>query len=533
MANNLTQVQLRELDRFGKRVNKFGVNFSVCNEDGELVLSCDGPKNHSNPELLTESGLRALKQNYDCPSFEQENGILTLILKVNSEEPAFAVVLSAVEDDQQPYLNEMLVLLMENFQVHLKADEAIDTISAELSHVYEELVLLHKLGTNMRVSKPDGNFLQMACDRLTEIVLVEGIAVLLEKTIDDQKQLKIAAGSGLIDIDERKIALLHSRLEEEIQKGNDVLLDSEVDSPFRYEWTQGTKNIIAVPLFAKDKTNAGNEEIHSEHRIIGLMVAVNRVDKPDFDSRDAKLFNSVASDCAVFVENGRLFNDLKELFIGSLKALTSSIDAKDQYTHGHSERVAFISRWIAEKLVGHMPITEEEINTVYLAGLLHDIGKIGVDGNLLRKTGKLDEQELKRIRSHPMIGANILGQIKQMNDVMAGVLCHHERIDGKGYPRGLSGEQIPLIGRIVGLADTFDAMTSDRSYRNAMPLELALEEIEKGLGTQFDQEIGTIFINSDVYQLHKMMSQKSGYSIIGSNRESVEYGAMAVGTLIE
>ena len=134
------------------------------------------------------------------------------------------------------------------------------------------------------------------------------------------------------------------------------MLDSEVDAPFKYEWPDRIKNIIAVPLY-------GNEKIS------GLMVAINRLDKPDFDSIDVKLFNSVANECAVFIENGRLFTDLKELFIGSLKALTNSIDAKDQYTRGHSERVAFISRWIAERLAEQEPLEEDVIHRIYLAGL--------------------------------------------------------------------------------------------------------------------------------------------------------------------
>ncbi|MCK5473656.1 MAG: HD domain-containing protein, partial [Planctomycetes bacterium] len=264
----------------------------------------------------------------------------------------------------------------------------------------------------------------------------------------------------------------------------------------------------------------------NEDSVIGLMVAVNRIDKPDFDSTDVKLFNSVANSCAVFVENGRLFGDLKDLFIGSLKALTNSIDAKDKYTRGHSERVAFISKWIAEKL----DLSEEKIHKIYLAGLLHDIGKIGISGIVLRKDGKLTEQELACIRTHPSIGASILGDIKQMKDVVPGVLCHHERIDGKGYPNNLCGEQIPLIGRIVGLADSFDAMTSKRTYRNAMTVEKALEQVQKGLGTQFDEKIGKIFMASDVYRLWDMMQDGFGGAYQASSFSN--YGTVAVGTLI-
>jgi HD-GYP domain-containing protein (c-di-GMP phosphodiesterase class II) len=218
------------------------------------------------------------------------------------------------------------------------------------------------------------------------------------------------------------------------------------------------------------------------------------------------------------------------LFIGSLKALTSSIDAKDKYTRGHSERVAFISRWIAERLAEREPIEQERIHGIYLAGLLHDIGKIGVEEGVLSKKGKLTEQELQCIKKHPSIGAGILRGIRQMRDIVPGVLCHHERIDGNGYPNGLTGEEIPLTGKIVGVADSFDAMTSKRTYREAMTVEQALEEIRKGLGSQFDEKIGKVFLESDVHQLWRIV--RDGYSDIYGSHDFSEYGTAAVGTLI-
>jgi HD-GYP domain-containing protein (c-di-GMP phosphodiesterase class II) len=265
-----------------------------------------------------------------------------------------------------------------------------------------------------------------------------------------------------------------------------------------------------------------------------MLLAVNRLDKPDFDSTDVKLFTSVASECAVFIENNRLFSELKELFIGSLKALTRSIDAKDRYTRGHSERVAFISKWIAERLAETEPGlvgNQEQIQKIYLAGLLHDIGKIGIDEKLLCKAGRLTTRERNRLRTHPSIGANILASIKQMRDIIPGVLYHHERIDGSGYPTGLKGDQIPLMGKIVGLADCFDAMTSERTYRNALSLEQTLAEIESRLGTQFDKKVGEVFIKSDVFRLWDLI-QNNSMKTYGADDFS-QYGTEAVGTLIK
>jgi len=569
IGKNLSSSQLRELKKFGSRVNKLGVNFAVCDVNSELVLLCESDNFRSDRELLVKSSREALKQhdNQSCTEtesyvwrFGENNQVLAVVLKLGSEPVGVGLIDlgddsscmrgDAHQDTQYDIRNivfsEMLALLSENFQAAAKAEEQIEMVGTELAQTYEELVLLHKLSTNMKVTEPDANFLQMACDSLTDIVSVEGIAILLEKTIEGEKQLALAAGSGLIDINEQMAAILKNRLAEEINTGKEALLDSEVDSPFKYDWPDNIKNIIAVPLWGKDKTGAhfagdpilqknrkmgAPEKAQNDNYIIGLMVAINRIDKQDFDSPDVKLFNSVANGCAVFIDNGKLFRDLKELFIGSLKALTSSIDAKDPYTRGHSERVAFISRWIAERISDQEPLKEEEVHKIYLAGLLHDIGKMGIDELVLRKEGKLTEQELNHIRMHPSVGAGILSEIKQMRDIMPGVLSHHERADGKGYPSGLVGEQIPLVGKIVGLADSFDAMISKRTYRGAMTIEEALAEIEKGLGTQFDEKVGRVFIDSDVCRLWDIMQE--GFTEIYEGGRPVEYGTVAVGSIIK
>ena len=550
IRKSINTSELHELEKFGGRINNYGVNFAFYNTDGDLALLCESDKFKSVPEQLKKYGRQVLKHNDQtdyskgtCSQVRQfHDGNLVIAVALNSfrfnnqqPEPLGTAMIDlgdfSPDQVENNHFMEILGLFAEQFQNRTKADEQIEMIGTELARVYEELVLLHKISTNMRVTEADSNFLQMACDSLTEIIFVEGIAILLEKTIEDEQQLVVAAGSGLIDIDEQMAAVLHSRMTEEINGGKEALLDSEVDSPFRYSWSENIKNIIAVPLCGKEKAESHvTGSIQNDSYIIGLMVAINRIGKQDFDSTDVKLFNSVASGCAVFIENGRLFKDLKELFIGSLRALTNSIDAKDKYTHGHSERVAFISRWIAERLSELEPLDEEKIHEIYLAGLLHDIGKIGIDEAVLRKTGKLTEQEFSRIKLHPSIGAGILREIKQMREIVPGVLCHHERVDGKGYPNGLTGEKIPLTGKIVGLADSFDAMTSKRTYRDAMTIEQAIAEVERGLGTQFDEKIGRIFLDSDVYKLWDCI--RDGLEEINHNRASSEYGTAAVEMLI-
>ncbi len=194
------------------------------------------------------------------------------------------------------------------------------------------------------------------------------------------------------------------------------------------------------------------------------------------------------------LQNAFLFEDLqletdrnKRLFFETTMALSAAIDAKDHYTRGHTSRVRELSAILARKLAsdGHAAIDVKFMEKLHIASLLHDIGKIGIPESILNKTGSLTDEERKRINEHALIGAMILQPIKGLDDVIAGVKHHHERYDGNGYPEGLKGDQIPLIAAIIGVADSFDAMTSDRPYRKAFTRDQAAVELEHCCGTQF------------------------------------------------
>jgi len=190
--------------------------------------------------------------------------------------------------------------------------------------------------------------------------------------------------------------------------------------------------------------------------------------------------------------------------MGLLHSLTSAVDAKDAYTCGHSERVALLSRHLAQQI----QLSDSEVERIYMAGLLHDVGKIGVPKNVLQKTGRLTAEEVEQMKKHPQIGARILRDIKQIEDIIPGVLHHHERYDGRGYPAGLAGEQIPLMGRIICLADCFDAMTSNRTYRKALPLEVALTEIRRCSGTQFDPRLAESFLQVGAERFRELLREQ-------------------------
>ena len=173
-----------------------------------------------------------------------------------------------------------------------------------------------------------------------------------------------------------------------------------------------------------------------------------------------------------------------------VQTLVKTIDAKDSYTNGHSARVAQYSVMLAKR----MGFKEEELGRLEYTALLHDVGKIGVSDAILNKKGKLTEEEYAIIKEHSEIGAQILSTITELPDVAVGARYHHERYDGKGYPDGLKGEEIPLFARIIAVADSYDAMTSKRSYRGALPQELVRQEITRGIGTQFDPRIAKLML---------------------------------------
>jgi HD-GYP domain-containing protein (c-di-GMP phosphodiesterase class II) len=246
--------------------------------------------------------------------------------------------------------------------------------------------------------------------------------------------------------------------------------------PGRLAWCSQIRQLILLP-------------IGEGPRVFGYLAAFNHAEGCEFGTSEADLLGSVAAILGIHSSNAELYRQQAELLAGIVRALTSAIDAKDPYTCGHSDRVARVAVRLAEELGA----SRDTIETIYLAGLLHDVGKIGIDDNVLRKPGKLTPEEFKHIQLHVRIGYNILVDLKQLDKVLPVVLHHHESWDGSGYPDGLAGEQIPALARIVAVADAFDAMQSDRPYRKGMPEEKLDEIIRCGAGTQWDAQVVEAF----------------------------------------
>lgn len=222
----------------------------------------------------------------------------------------------------------------------------------------------------------------------------------------------------------------------------------------------------------------------ADSSLIGMVFIGEKVNGNGYSENDFEIFRSICSSATTGLENSRLYSELQSTYLSTIKVLVSTIEAKDAYTRGHTERVAMFARLIAEK----MGLDKKELETVSFGAALHDIGKLGVYEDILNKPGELTDGEWEIVRSHPEVGANIIRDMKFLEAACDLVRHHHERLDGKGYPDGLSGREISLGARIVAVADSFDAMTSDRPYRKAYSYEDAVRQLQMQT-EKFDAEV--------------------------------------------
>jgi HD-GYP domain-containing protein (c-di-GMP phosphodiesterase class II) len=406
----------------------------------------------------------------------------------------------------------------------------IEATGQQLAESYEEISLLYTITQSMRVVQQPERFVRLVCEELLVTLPYSWVGVLMSDDlgVTETSALRQTLAGEFIVVGKVGGAGGGGGNGGGGGDGGDARAVSS-SHPLTHSPTHGLLRSLAGRLLAEATPNtpqvieplahAGHEPyrafgtsalvhpVSSESNAGGVMGVIIAGDKrgPDqsASSVDMKLLGATANHMAIFLENASLYDNVNTMFLGTLEALTASIDAKDRYTCGHSRRVAHLTQQLA-RAAG---MDEAQVERMHIAGLVHDVGKIGVPERVLLKPGKLTDDEFAWIRRHPEMGYRILKDIPQLSDVLPGVLYHHERWDGCGYPKGLKGDEIPYMARLIGLADAFDAMSSTRTYRSAMDRRQVLREIERCAGSQFDPELVPVFVKLDFGEFDRMVAE--------------------------
>ncbi|MEE8550214.1 MAG: HD domain-containing phosphohydrolase [Gemmatimonadota bacterium] len=340
------------------------------------------------------------------------------------------------------------------------------------------------LATAYKVSRvlASASSLDGVFDRVIEAIFqtidADRLALLLRsKENGDQLEI-VAARSRKAAHAKGEITVSRTVVRDVLEQGVSTLSsDASADARYREGESiiqQRIRSVMCVPIATDD-------------RVLGVLYADSRSQAGAFTEKDLELLALLGNQAGIGIHRVQLKAELEDFFFDTIRAIVATIDAKDGYTHRHSERVAAT----AVRLARELGLGPEELELVKHAGLLHDVGKIGVPGDVLNKPGKLTPEEFDEIKKHPMHGVRILSHIKnpRVVAILPGVRHHHECWDGSGYPDGLAGHDIPFLGRVLCVADVFDALRSNRPYRQAMELDVALKIISDGAGIQFDPQI--------------------------------------------
>lgn len=370
-----------------------------------------------------------------------------------------------------------------------KVNSALDTFGQQLTDAFEEVSLLYNLGRAMHHIAHPHRYIDRACEELRSTLRYSWVAVVFP--VSSRSSMLVGRSvmtHGDAPLTHVALSALATRYDSEFA-GDDFLVipESAIDPRAPDHGT------VLMHVIRRNDTG-----------VQGMIIAGGKQgDEPTINTIDLKMTEVAATFISISLENAGLYDDQQAMFLGTIDALTASIDAKDPYTRGHSQRVAYL----AYQLGIAYGVSEDEAERIRISGVVHDIGKIGVPEAVLTKPGRLTDEEFEQIKRHPEVGHSILCDIPNFQDILPGVLYHHERYDGKGYPQGIAGTDIPLIARIIGLADAFDAMSSTRTYRSAMDREHVLDQVRKGRGTQFDPDLADVFLTLDFSQYDEMVAR--------------------------
>lgn len=370
---------------------------------------------------------------------------------------------------------DQLQLLIESGVKSITMMRTIKKFRDGLNRILESVPKIYQL-------QPIGNILEDILSELLPMVSSENAFILVDNIIDlDETKKSIFRGIGKYKTEIYDfMSMLNSKLLEKIGKAritkNTIITPKEIILPLMNEFNDS----IGV-IYVESNNNTGTE-VSEGYKLLEIYAA-----------QAASSVNNAFLHSLVNIKNEELnktYEQLRIRYLDTIEALRQVVDAKDEYTCGHSDRVSYFCVRIGEAF----GLAEKDLETLRVAGLFHDVGKMGITDDILFKSEKLTVSEYDEIKKHPTKGARILSVISMFKNVVNIVKCHHERIDGKGYPDGLKDEQIPFLAKIVSVADAFDAMMSDRHYRSKLDLDAAINQLLGGSGTQFDSEVVGKFV---------------------------------------
>lgn len=355
-----------------------------------------------------------------------------------------------------------------------------------LERAQRHLTTLHRVSELLADARDIDALSGATLRAILEVTAADRAALVLRRADPSTGEAEVAAARSRFSSDNH-FTVSRTLVSDVIEKGVSTFAhDASTDARFSSGLSviqQKIRSVMCVPLRTTDQ-------------VLGALYVDSLSGPSRFNEADLELLSAIGNQAGVALHRVRLMSELERLLLDTIRAIAATIDAKDGYTHRHSERVALLAR----RLGTEMGLSTQELETVELSGLLHDVGKIAVPDAILNKAGRLTDDEFEAMKQHPTHGARILGNIQAPSvlAVLPGVKHHHEKWDGGGYPDGLAGEHIPLLARLLGVADVFDALTSARSYRGAMTADTAVEIIERGSGTHFEPSLAEL-----VVRLHK------------------------------
>ncbi|MEW6720409.1 MAG: HD domain-containing phosphohydrolase [Thermodesulfobacteriota bacterium] len=350
------------------------------------------------------------------------------------------------------------------------SDDSLKRVNAELYKRLQEIGSLHSIGAEVDRCQDNREIYARVAEMAAKLLQVRVVFF----GIIENGRLNVRSAVG---IGKASLPVAGPVFEAVVGGRKHHVLD--VGSPDPYTGVPLASQLLAIPFLV------GNE-------VFGILNLSGKADGTAFTEEEVYLAITLSRKIASRIENNALYDVFFNNIVATLKSLITTIGARDSYTKEHSERVTMYSLRVAERL----GLPSDEIDTLRFGGYLHDIGKIGVRDTVLLKPGGLTESEIGEIRQHAVIGDEIVRPIRFFDKERKVIRHHHERYDGKGYPDGIAGEEIPTIARILAVVDTFDAMTSDRPYRRALSPEAAVEELQRCAGTQFDPGIVRIFVET-------------------------------------